>query len=165
MRIFYTNPFIFWLRNNFLVFIGNCTRLIVNTIPDIDFVLQYVFYLGDMPRIFFIFFCINKDMRKCSVSLKIDPSWCRHLFTIQYPANCRSTLSLDGKLKDLYNDPFCFIINNKLIFYLRMSLIADRRMRTDIFSSCKLHLKNRLDFSTRIFRVPLIEQVFERNKI
>ncbi len=137
----------------------------MNAISNINLILEHIFNLGNVPDIFLIFFGTIENMCKGSVFLIINPCRRWYLFLIKNPTDGNWTFPLQCQVENFFNNPLRFIVNNDFIFDVRMSFITKWCMRTDVFSSSKLCLKGSFCFTACLFCMPLIEQVFERNKI
>ena len=98
----------------------------MDAVSDIGFLFQNTFHLRYRPRIGFFLRRSGIDICESAVSLEIQPAGSRYFFFDQNPCNAGGSPAMNGKVKNLFDNPPCFRVNQKMAFLIRVFDIAKR---------------------------------------
>ena len=67
---------------------------------------------------------LKTDICKSAVSLKVQPAGSRYFFFNQNSCDTDGSLAMNGKVKNLFDNPPCFRVNQKMAFLVWVFDIA-----------------------------------------
>ena len=165
LRVLHPHPIALGLAYPTLVFEGNVCFPIVDSMADVGFIFQNAFDLRYRPCVAFFLRCVRIDIGESFIPPEVDISRCRYFFLNQYPCDTGRTSAVDGKVKNPFHYPACFLVNYQLVFDFRVLPVPDGGIGADTLAYGKFRFESGLYLAARIFCKPLVEQVFERDEI
>lgn len=129
----------------------------MDAVSDVSFIPEHTFYLRNRPGVCLIRGCFRVDVGEGAVPLVIQPTGCGHLFTHQCLGDFRGSCTVSCKVKDFFDDPPGFLVDNQFVPQLRVLFVSKRRICTDFLPCGKLGMQCGLDFSAGVLGVPLVE--------
>ena len=158
------HPFFRRLTHALFVLVGNADLPIVDAVANVDLVGQDFLDLLFRPDPGFFFMPVI-DMCEGSVARVVDVTGRGNAIGHQDANNAGSSGSVRGEIKDLFYDPAGFLVDYDPIAVVRIALVAERSMSKHILSGKELRFQRGLYLAARVFGVPFVEQVFERDEI
>ena len=137
----------------------------MDAVSDIGFLFQNTFHLRYRPRIGFFLRRSGIDICESAVSLEIQPAGSRYFFFDQNPCNAGGSPAMNGKVKNLFDNPPCFRVNQKMTFLIRVFDIAQRGIGSIVCAICKPCPHGRFYLFAGLAGVHFIQNVEEWGKL
>lgn len=88
----------------------------MNAVTDVSFLFQNALDLCNRPRIGFFCGRTGVDIGESPISFIVQPAGGRYFFFHQNPCNAGGTPPVYGKVKNLFYNPACFRVDQKMTF-------------------------------------------------
>ena len=131
----------------------------MNAVTDVGFLFQNALDLCNRPRIGFFCGRTGVDIGESPVSFIVQPAGGRYFFFHQNPCNAGGTPPVYGKVKNLFYNPACFRVDQKMTFFVRVFYIAQRCIGSIVCAICKPGVHGSLDLFAGLPGVHFIQDV------
>lgn len=100
---------------------------------------------------------IGVDVGEGAVAGVIQPAGSRYLLIQQDARDLGSARTMKSKVENLFHDPAGPLVNDQTVLYLRVALVAQRRVGKGASSGQKLGVEGVLDLAACVLCEPFIE--------
>ena len=156
MGILNAKPLLFWPAHLLFVLVRHAGFLSVNGVADVRLVGEYEFDLRNVPIIAFVLGRVSVDVGELTVARVIELADRWNFLANESVCDAGSSCAMDGKGKNLFNYPACFLVDDYGVLIVRISLVTERCVCEHPLTICKLCPKCGLDLAACVFREPLI---------
>ena len=134
-------------------------------VTDVGFLFQDAFDLRYRPRIGFFLRRSGIDIGESAVPLEVQPSGGGYFCFHQNPCDAGRPSAMNGKVKDLFDNPPCFRVNRKMPGLIRVFDITQRGVGSVVCAVCKPCPHGGLDLFAGLAGVHLVQDIQEWGKL